>query len=468
MLFTSESCNLQCSYCDMANHINKKLHAEETKKVKNSLINGQYLNTLQKTFERLEIDPGQMLHFELWGQEPTITLKEFSIMFPQLYNYCYNLQSMMFSTNGVGFIDDIINFIVLVDNTVKQNFNITIQFSFDGYENTKNHRGINPDIIINNIIDFLTKLNNISLKLTNIIIQCHYVVDDATINKYADEINQKELFYYLRDFSDLSDKFMILNKNNKVTINPFSPGLINPYNASVQDGKNLAQFYKNCEKTGEIIPHKTWRGLTYQFFEKIIELDFEKVKDFIYSIGFDKPIDTEMLKILSEKINCGFNYSGVKVRYDGKLIICQNAIMGLSSKELKDRQDSDSIIQSRKLFHNFYPNILTDNDEIIDEYLRQIKLEHEETFFIAYSQVASLMSLLLYSNQIDSKYNNKEEFLKCAYNLTTMLNCAYNGIMQTGSMYGKHIGYLRFFCNGFMDILNEEYEKYKRGQYEGY
>jgi hypothetical protein len=49
-----------------------------------------------------------------------------------------------------------------------------------------------------------------------------------------------------------------------------------------------------------------------------------------------------------------------------------------------------------------------------------------------------------------------------------MLNCAYNGIMQTGNMYGKHIGYIRFFCNGFMDILNEEYEKYKRGQYEGY
>jgi lipoate synthase len=40
MLFTSESCNLQCSYCDMANHINKKLHAEETKKVKESLVNG--------------------------------------------------------------------------------------------------------------------------------------------------------------------------------------------------------------------------------------------------------------------------------------------------------------------------------------------------------------------------------------------------------------------------------------------
>lgn len=468
MLFTSESCNLQCSYCDMANHINKKLHAEETKKVKESLVNGQYLETLQKTFERLEIDPAQMLHFELWGQEPTLTLKEFSIMFPSLYKYCYNLHSMMFSTNGVGFIDEIINFIKIIDNVVTEDFTLTIQFSFDGYENTKNHRGINPDIIINNIVNFLNQLNKIELKLINIILQCHYVVDDHTINKYADRNNGEDLFIYLRTFSDLSDKLMIINQNKKVDVKPFSPGLINPYNASIQDGKNLAIFYKNCEEFGKIVPHKTWRGLTYQFFEKLFGYDFESIKTFLYSIGYDKPIDKEILKNLSSQINCGFNYTGVKVRYDGKMIICQNAIMGLTFNELENRIDSDAIIQKRKLLHNFYPNILTDSDETIDEYLRQVKLEHEETFFIAFSQVASLMSLLLYSGQIDSKYNDNTEFLKCAYNLTIMLNCAYNGIMQTGNMYGKHIGYIRFFCNGFMDILNEEYEKYKRGQYEGY
>ena len=71
--------------------------------------------------------------------------------------------------------------------------------------------------------------------------------------------------------------------------------------------------------------------------------------------------------------------------------------MGLTFNELENRIDSDAIIQKRKLLHNFYPNILTDSDETIDEYLRQVKLEHEETFFIAFSQVASLMSLLLYS-----------------------------------------------------------------------
>ena len=65
ILFTSESCNLQCSYCDMATHINKEKHASEARKVKESLINGQYLNTIQKAFERLEINPNQIKNLEL-------------------------------------------------------------------------------------------------------------------------------------------------------------------------------------------------------------------------------------------------------------------------------------------------------------------------------------------------------------------------------------------------------------------
>jgi hypothetical protein len=61
----------------MANHINHKLHMEEALKVKKSLINGQYLNTLLKALERIDQNPEDIVNVELWGQEPTLTLKEF-------------------------------------------------------------------------------------------------------------------------------------------------------------------------------------------------------------------------------------------------------------------------------------------------------------------------------------------------------------------------------------------------------
>ena len=109
VLFTSESCNLSCSYCDMAQHINKKCHVTEAKKVKESLINGQYLNTLKTAFNRLEINPKNIEHIEFWGQEPTLTLNEMCEFFPKLYELCPNINNVFFSTNGVSFIDSIIN-----------------------------------------------------------------------------------------------------------------------------------------------------------------------------------------------------------------------------------------------------------------------------------------------------------------------------------------------------------------------
>jgi hypothetical protein len=41
----------------MAQHINKKCHSEEAKKVKEALTNGQFLNTIKTTINRFGLDP---------------------------------------------------------------------------------------------------------------------------------------------------------------------------------------------------------------------------------------------------------------------------------------------------------------------------------------------------------------------------------------------------------------------------
>jgi sulfatase maturation enzyme AslB (radical SAM superfamily) len=46
-LISSESCNLNCSYCVMANNINKKEHLKEAEKVKQSFIDGTFLLNLK-------------------------------------------------------------------------------------------------------------------------------------------------------------------------------------------------------------------------------------------------------------------------------------------------------------------------------------------------------------------------------------------------------------------------------------
>lgn len=461
ILFTSESCNLKCQYCDMASHINKKLHANEAKKVKESLVNGQYLQTLKTSFERLEINPNQIKHFELWGQEPTLTLKEFNIMFPEFYKLCPNLSSSMFSTNGVGFIDNIVEYILTVQKTVNNNFTIKIQFSYDGDIASKNNRGVEPEIILNNITEFFNKINNIDLKHIKIEIQFHNVIDANLINYYSDRSRANELYEFQKNFSDLSKKYIELNTNPNVQVAPFSPGLITPYNATTQEGKNLAEFFKNCREIGKELPYKNWPGLAHQFYHRFLDIEYKDIYLFLKNAINYNNINIETLKMLSSAISCGYNYGVLKVRYDGTMILCQNAIMGLTEKELEDKTDGDSLIQKRRLQKHFYPNIIFDSDEIIDNYLYQTNLSHEQSYLEAFSQIAHLLLILLKANQIDKKYQNNQLFLKAAYYISIITNCPYNALMMSGSLYGHYAGYIRFFCNGFLDLIEEEAEYYK-------
>ena len=460
ILFTSESCNLQCSYCTIANNLNKKLHAEEAKKVKESLVNGQYLNNLKKASERLEIDPNQIEHFELWGQEPTLTLKEFNVMFPELFKYCPNLTSSMFSTNGVGFINDIINYIILVRDTVPHKFRINLQFSYDGDYNTKNSRGINPDIILNNITLFIQEINKIDLQHITVGVNFHNVIDSNIINYYAVRERSDELYKFLKNFSDLSERFITLCTNPNVILNPFTPGLVNPYNASVEEGKNLAEFYKNCWEIGKDIQHKNWPGLTHQFYRRFVDLQFQDVYPFLEKAVVSNHVDFEILKTLSSAISCGFNYGVLKMRYDGTLVLCHIFMTGLSEKELEGKTDADALIQKRRLQKSFSPNIITDSDEIINNYLYQVKLFHEESYLESFNQIINLMITLLKAKQIDQSYWDSNKMLRTAYYLSIIINCPYNALTYSGSLYGHYAGYIRFFCNGFLDLIERDAESY--------
>lgn len=458
ILFTSESCNLQCSYCDMATHINKEKHASEAQRVKESLVNGQYLNTIQKAFERLEINPNQIKNLELWGQEPTLTLKEFNIFFPQLYNYCNNLSHILFSTNGVGFIDQSIQFVQVLKTTITKPLTFNIQFSFDGEWATEQNRGINSKIIINNIVKYIKALNSIDLgEFLTVRVSFHNVIDNNIINYYSDKENNEKLLNFLNYFSDLANYFINLNTNKKVVITAFGPALIVPYNATIEEGKNLYSFYQNCEKVGQNIEYKNWKGLPFQLSSKMSDAPFNNtILNFLNHLNNPKglrKLDIKLLNKLSHKLNCGFNYGCLKIRYDGTLIHCQNALLGLTKEELENNKEGNYQIQYRRLTRNFYPNILTDSDEIIDKYLYQIKLHNEECFPQGFAQVCNLLTLLLQSNQVDEKYNHPREFLKCAYYLTLSTTCPHNALMCSGSLSGKYAGWIRFLCNGFMDVI---------------
>ena len=50
--------------------------------------------------------------------------------------------------------------------------------------------------------------------------------------------------------------------------------------------------------------------------------------------------------------------------------------------------------------------------------------------------------------------------LRTAYYLSIIINCPYNALTYSGSLYGHYAGYIRFFCNGFLDLIERDAESY--------
>lgn len=461
-LYTSESCNLQCSYCDMNNHLNKQQHALEAKKVKDSLVNGEYLNTLNIAFEKLNINPHKIKTINLWGQEPTLTLKNFEIMFYNLYkNLCPNINKIFFSTNGVSCTDDIIHFIEYIDqNVLDKSCLLTIQFSYDGYTQTKKHRGIDSKIIINNIYKILNKLNKINFNFLTIDMQLHNVLDQETFTFFSKEENLELLQQFLLEFENIYHNLKITNLNKNINIFPFWTAIENPLNGSVKDGQMLFSFVEQCNKIcknpkfnmGTQIAEYYAKKMPLYREDKIIAL-LNEINCSYYINDFD---NLQTLKYLSNKMGCGYNSATLKIRYDGTLMHCQNALYSLHPL---NENNLDNKIQKQKKDKYFYPNIITDNDDIINNYLYQTFIKNSECFLPAYIQTCQFLALLLNSNQINNKYNNLNDFMKCAFFLTYLIPCPHASMMYCGNAYGIYCGFIRLFCNGFMDYIFNKYQE---------
>ena len=461
-LYTSESCNLQCSYCEIDQHLDKKQHQIEAKKVKESLINGQYLNTLKTAFKRLNINPNNIKSIDLWGQEPTLTLKEFETMFQKMYQeLCPNINHIFFSTNGVAYSDSIVHFVQFLNNILSDSCTLVIQFSFDGKYQTKAHRGVEPTIVLNNIYKILNELNQIDLNLLTIEIHLHNVIDKETFEFYADEKNNNLLKIFLQDFENLYNSFLLTNKNEKVLIKPFWPGLETPLNASILDGQLLYSFIKQCDNVSRNKKFNIGMKMVDYYANKIPLYIEEKILSLLNEINSLYYIKDQknllVLKELSRHFGCGYNSISLKIRYDGTMLHCQNALYAVHKPINKNSIDNK--IQEQKLNKHFYPNIITDEDDIINLYLYQTFLKSNECFLPAFIQNCQFLKLLLNAKQIDNKYNDVSIFLKTAFFLTFMMACPHTSMMYCGNTYGTYCGAIRLYCNGFMDLIFDSYQR---------
>lgn len=464
-LISSESCNLNCKYCTIAEGLkNNSEHNRVIKELKESLKTGKYLDLIDQVTLKYNIDKSKIVHLALWGQEPTITLDEITNLFPRIHKEYPNIYEIFFSTNGVDYFERIIKFAQMIDETLKdmEQPELNIQLSFDGTEMTEKNRGISSDIILNNLTNLLSNLNEINFKKLKINFVLHNVITIQIIENLL--LSDEEFYKYFEDLKNVAKKLSSLINNSNIKIEPtFFPTIENPINATTEQGRIYTKFFQKCIELNPQ-PSILWENLAivYKKPAEVMKDWHLTVEDLIDKLATQEVVNDNDLKFKNILINlsrsafCGWGNGSLEMRYDGTILHCHNAIYGLEEQNIKNRTGLKYDIHKSILKKNYFPNLLTSPIEDVKKFYEKCSIAANDSFYWYFSEIVALMALLLRANQISPIY--KEDpglMLRHAFILCTVIPCWDAGLVTTGSGLGKTAGWIRLHCNGFIDYIDE-------------
>lgn len=457
---TSEACNLNCKYCYIErtkNNINSStFYLEEHKKITQALEDKTYINNYLKALQKLKIDPKTITTVELWGQEPTLNLESFFKNFDYLYQHFPNLKGSIFSTNGVSNTHKILDAINIIDNIIDKEFNFSVQFSIDGSQYTKENRGIEVEIILNNIENLIKELNKIKLQKIKVDFHLHNVLGQ---NVFTSLKTLEEIDSYWEELNNFAKKLKNLNLNKNVFFADLCyPSLEMPIKATQQDGIDLYNFiyYSNIGKGKDNL-----FGMIKNLFKPNITLKNENLTldDLILIISnldCNQKDKIDFFNNLSRGCGCGNQISSLKMAYNGEMVFCQTAMFKRREEDFINYVDDSDPFFHNLVKHNRYINILTASQKEIENYFNFYKEYNLSAFGIKFTNCLNLMLWLSDSNLIEPVYKtNKKKLLRHAFICAGIQKCAHNDIIETGSIYGRSVELIKLYCNGFISIVED-------------
>lgn len=471
VFMSSESCNLNCQYCEIAAN-SHSAHMQEAKNVREALISGKYVTKYKQFFNKYNIKPEQITRLELWGQEPTLTLDAFNTQIVKVLDWLVKCKHFFFSTNGVSYPERIIECIDIINQYLTKNKNrkmgIQIQFSFDGKKQTKEKRGADPERIINNIKKVITEVNKLDIT-PNFTIQFdfHGVI---TLDLIRDSLASGDVRLYWLEIDEMLKEFHQLNTKRQIGINSLYSNFQQPYYCTVEDGKMAAEYCKQClEANGDfttsflgiISPMAHVANSLFAPQEESATTDRprrnypEDIRS-SFNYEYDKIIP-EWNYVIGDFYGCGVGRWNIKMRYDGTVIYCQNSFYSVKKENLENKTGVMYDVMRYELDHpGFQPNVLTSKKEDIENFVNIFDVKKHFGHNFEISTIINLMQLLAEYDQIDPSYkNNPEKILRHASMLGNFIECFYNNVMDTGSLYNFTIGTIKFYCNGVFDIVEQ-------------
>ena len=449
-LISSSRCNMKCSFCYL--HKNKSFY-EYDKYLRAMWRNGDYIENVKKTIDKLGINPNDITNVTFWGGETTIDLDDIIPALPKMFEYFPKIKRLWFSTNWHTSVDKIVEFYKAWGQAAPDNQYISMQASIDGPPGPcceQGHPG-DWDIYIKNYKRLaelwpeaqkeVPKLR--SLKLTT----------NSTIGKelYYDIFSDKQKTYnYLKFMLDKEKEIReIVTAGGVLGFKINLPGIALPIEGGADEGFKYFNSVMNITN--------------------VINKYFSDNQWLMNSIPI-RNREAPYTDLLMRDYACGSLLSSFNILPDGTITECHSSFADVLDpyyQELKDSDDHSAVLAAR-LNRKIAFNPIKMTDEEIARMKEIIMNGYRNSIATITALKMGMLQEMALSGQVDNKLINNPILQLKTVRVNSMNNtCSRENLIQTHNPYLSSPDQFRRLYNGLAEYILNHPEKQQKMR-EGY
>lgn len=435
-VFSCGICNLNCRYCG----IDKNPALLDVDKILEESFKGDYY--FEKTKKYLP-DPLQLIRMETWGGEPIMKIERIFPLIDNLIEYYPNFCEFFSSTNFSypEWPDKIISLINEFGKYSYRKFNIHIQLSCDGpkYINDANRGEGVTDICLANYRKLLAWANENLPKNIYLTFFPKQTLDIPSVKLLQ---NYDSVYEYYKFFDDNFMKPANDLNHPRLACREGTPNTAVPSPVTKENGKELAKFCELCKKVQDDNKEKH----LFKYYTKFIP--FARHPSCPLANSFS-----------SGSLGCGIGTQNISFLPYNLYCICHLGFMEFIEKyklyEANSRKENKVINFDNFISETKFKQCVTEEEWL--KFMERMERTCDKKSTNRMSAWYDTIKLCAAAGQIDEKYNDHEEALKAARQLTDKTSfCINDGLHITGSITLQPNGMIKQLLNGAMDIIEKE------------
>ena len=445
VLYTTAVCNLNCRYCFIDK--NPALKSIDQYLDDSFLQNEEYYFEFAKKMFLQD----KLTQIQFWGGEPFLGMHRAYPTVRRLIGYFPNLKEFMASTNFVShcFFDEFYGLLKVFGEFPNRQFDFSLQLSIDGPTNINDlNRGKDVTAkFIENFSKLVEDLQNPEILPNNVRVRAHM---KATLDASSiEQLQTKEsVLQYFQFFEQFQDVYNATNRRHNFLFSLPVPNTACPSPHTQEEGKQFANYCRLTrllEQENASMHHfKYYRTIT-SFVPRCKQL----------------PYDQTSLSGVCQG-HCGNGRSTIGLLPNNKVSCCHNGFVDLISDYKKfvlsdQSTHMDDVTIEKSLFTNQRNSLIFDVDsKEFELYENQLEIFYNQNDTAKITNVASLILLMANANQIDEKYQDKEEAIHAAYFLLSATSyCVRDNLGTTGSLYMFPLGLIKLLLNGAREYIEQ-------------